>query len=90
MDSKYENYGKTSSSHPATFDDDYNDERTSAGNTEMTMDYFCREDMKMMLPKNLTEREKRKCFMVLERNETVIVDNELSEIENRKAVSNIY
>ena len=32
----------------------------------MTMDYFCREDMKMIPPKNLTEREKENGFpMVL-------------------------
>ena len=91
-DSKYEKlWDNIELPYPTTFDDDYSTRELTAGNTEMTMDYFCREDMKMIPPKNLTEREKRKWLSYgFKRNETVIVDSELSEIENRRAKFQIY
>ena len=47
--------------------------------------------MKMIPPKNLTQSEKRKWLSYgFKRNETVFIDNELSEIENRKAKFQIY
>jgi arylsulfatase A-like enzyme len=91
-DSKYEKlWENIELPYPNTFDDDYTTRELTAGNTEMTMDYFCREDMKMIPPKNLTQVEKRKWLSYgFKRNETVIVDSELSEIENRKAKFQIY
>jgi len=91
-DSKYENlWDKIELPYPATFNDDYATRKFTAGDTEMTMDYFCREDMKMMPPDDLTAQEKRKWLSYgFKRNETVVIDNKLSEIENRKAKFQIY
>ena len=46
--------------YPETFDDDYKGRELTAGNTEMTMDYFSRQDMKMSPPKGLSKQKKRK------------------------------
>ncbi|MDY7396803.1 sulfatase [Aureibaculum sp. 2210JD6-5] len=44
--------------YPATFDDDYKGREKTAGDTEMTMDYFSRRDMKYKEPENLKGKEK--------------------------------
>ena len=52
--------------YPSTFYDDYKTREKTAGNTEMTMDYFCREDMKMIPPDSLNKGQKQNGFpMVL-------------------------
>jgi len=43
--------------YPKTFDDNYKGREMTAGNTEMTMDYLCRRDMKMKRPEGLEGEE---------------------------------
>lgn len=45
---------------PSTFNDDYKGRETTAGNTYMTMDYLNRRDLKLKIPDDLTDKEKRK------------------------------
>ncbi len=44
--------------YPDTFNDDYKGREKTAGDSEMTMDYFSRKDMKYETPKNLKGRER--------------------------------
>ncbi len=44
--------------YPSTFNDDYKGREFTAGDTEMTMDYFSRRDMKYKTPKGLKGRNK--------------------------------
>ena len=58
-DTKYENlWDDIEMPYPATFNDDYKGRELTAGNTEMTMDYFSRRDMKYETPKELKGKEK--------------------------------
>ena len=43
--------------YPSTFNDNYKGREKTAGDTEMTMDYFSRRDMKLERPKNLKRKE---------------------------------
>ena len=71
--------------YPDTFNDDYSTRELTAGNTEMTMDYFCREDMKLSPPDSLNEKEKRKWLSYgFGRNEIVVIDKELNQEENKR------
>lgn len=57
-DNKYEDlWEDVEMPYPATFNDDYSGRELTAGDTEMTMDYFSRRDMKMERPKDLSGRE---------------------------------
>lgn len=44
--------------YPPTFDDDYKGRELTAGDTEMTMDYFSRRDMKLPRPEGLDAKER--------------------------------
>jgi len=71
--------------YPSTFDDDYKTREKTAGNTEMTMDYFCREDMKMTPPDSLNKNQKAKWLSYgFKRNEIVELDKNASPPENKK------
>ena len=71
--------------YPSTFDDDYKTREKTAGNTEMTMDYFCREDMKMTPPDSLNKNQKAKWLSYgFKRNEIVELDKNASALENKK------
>ena len=71
--------------YPSTFDDDYKTREKTAGNTEMTMDYFCREDMKMTPPDSLNKNQKAKWLSYgFKRNEIVELDKNVSPLENKK------
>jgi len=60
-DRKYETlWDSIQMPYPDTFDDDYKGRELTAGNTEMTMDYFSRQDMKMSPPKGLSKQKRRK------------------------------
>lgn len=62
-DTKYENLWKNQEMpYPSNFDDTYQGRERTAGNTEMTMDYFSRRDMKMIPPDSLTKKERNKWF----------------------------
>ena len=77
--------------YPATFNDDYSTRELTAGNTEMTIDYFCREDMKMIPPDSLSKSEKNKWFSYgFKRDEIVVLDNNISNEENKKLKFQIY
>ena len=58
-DTKYEQlWEDIEMPYPATFNDDYKGRELTAGDTEMTMDYFSRRDMKYKEPENLKGKEK--------------------------------
>ncbi len=58
-DTKYEKlWEDVEFPYPATFNDDYKGRELTAGDTEMTMDYFSRRDMKFEEPANLKGKEK--------------------------------
>lgn len=60
-DTKYENlWDDIEMPYPATFNDDYKGRELTAGDTEMTMDYFSRRDMKLKEPSNLKGKDKIK------------------------------
>ena len=60
-DTKYEKlWDDIEMPYPDTFNDDYKGRELTAGDTEMTMDYFSRRDMKLETPKKLKGREKIK------------------------------
>ena len=53
-DKKYEDlWENIEMPYPTTFNDDYKGRELTAGDTEMTMDYFSRRDMKLETPKEL-------------------------------------
>ncbi|HRD82009.1 MAG TPA: DUF4976 domain-containing protein, partial [Saprospiraceae bacterium] len=58
-DKKYETlWDDIEMPYPATFNDDYKGRELTAGDTEMTMDYFSRRDMKMPRPPGLEGRQR--------------------------------
>ena len=58
-DTKYEKlWDDIEMPYPSTFNDDYKGREKTAGDTEMTMDYFSRRDMKLERPKNLKRKER--------------------------------
>ena len=85
-DKKYEKLWENEElPYPITFNDDYLKRELTAGNTEMTMDFFCREDMKLSPPDSLNEKEKRKWLSYgFKRDEVVILDKNISAEENKK------
>ena len=60
-DTKYEQlWEDIEMPYPSNFNDDYKGRELTAGDTEMTMDYFSRRDMKFEEPKGLQGKEKLK------------------------------
>ena len=58
-DTKYERlWDDIEMPYPSTFNDDYKGREKTAGDTEMTMEYFSRRDMKLERPKNLKRKER--------------------------------
>lgn len=58
-DTKYETlWDDIEMPYPDTFNDDYKGRELTAGDTEMTMDYFSRRDMKYETPEGLKGRDK--------------------------------
>ena len=84
-DKKYEDlWDDIDLAYPETYNDDYSSRELTAGNTEMTVDYFSRRDMKLVPPDSLSNKEKRQwLFYGFKRNETVLLDPTLSLEENR-------
>ncbi|MCB0689443.1 MAG: sulfatase [Saprospiraceae bacterium] len=59
-DTKYETlWDDIEMPYPVTFNDDYKGREKTAGDTEMTMEYFMRRDMKLTPPAGLTDQETR-------------------------------
>jgi len=58
-DTKYEKlWDDIEMPYPSTFNDTYKGREKTAGDTEMTMEYFSRRDMKLDRPKNLKRKER--------------------------------
>ena len=85
-DEKYEQLWENEElPYPTTFNDDYKTREKTAGNTEMTMDYFSRRDMKINAPDSLNEKQTRRWLSYgFKRNEVVELDPNLSKEENKK------
>lgn len=84
-DGKYEKlWDDIEMPYPSTFDDDYKGREKTAGDTEMTMEYFSRRDMKLERPDGLEGREKIKWdFYGTKRNEIVQPEG-MSDEEGKK------
>jgi arylsulfatase A-like enzyme len=85
-DTKYENLWEGQEMpYPTTFNDTYEGRELTAGDTEMTMDYFTRQDMKMIPPDSLSKSDRRKWSQFgFKPNEIVIPDENLSPQEVRE------
>ena len=85
-DTKYEDlWDDIEMPYPATFNDTYEGRKLTAGNTEMTMDYFSRKDMKMIPPDSLSKKERGKWLRFGFKPGEIVAPNEgLSSEEIRK------
>ena len=85
-DTKYESLWEgVEMPYPATFDDNYEGRELTAGKTEMTMDYFTREDMKMTPPDSLSKKQQNRWMQFGFRpNQIVTPSKDLSKQETRK------
>ena len=85
-DTKYETlWDDIEMPYPDTFNDDYKGRELTAGATEMTMDYFSREDMKMSPPDSLSIKEQRKWSQYgFKPNEIVTPSKNLTNEEARQ------
>jgi arylsulfatase A-like enzyme len=85
-DTKYKDlWGAIEMPYPVTFNDNYNGRELTAGNTEMTMDYFSRKDMKMVPPDTLSKKERGKWLRFgFQPGEIVSPSENLSSEEIRK------
>jgi len=71
--------------YPKTFNDDYKTRELTAGNTEMTMDYFNRKDMKQVPPPGLEGKELNNWYTFgVRKGENWKLDAAMSEEEARK------
>lgn len=70
--------------YPTTFNDDYKGRELTAGDTEMTMDYFSRRDMKYQTPKGLKGKEKVKWEFYGAKPGEVVKPKGMSDEEARK------
>ena len=84
-DSKYEKlWDDIEMPYPSTFNDSYLGRELTAGDTEMTVDYFSRQDMKMLPPDSLTLKKQRRWLQYgFKPGETVKLSKKLSSQENR-------
>nr|WP_320154032.1 sulfatase [uncultured Draconibacterium sp.] len=85
-DSIYQNmYDNIEIPYPSTFNDKYEGRQVTAGNTEMTMDYLSREDLKMTPPDSLSEKQKGNWINFgIKRNENVIPKKGMNPTDVRK------
>ena len=70
--------------YPSTFDDDYAGREKTAGDTDMTMDFFHRRDMKMEAPDSLKNGDKRRWELYGAARGQVVIPEGMSEEEARK------
>lgn len=84
-DSKYENlWDDIEMPYPGTFNDDYKGRELTAGDTEMTMDYFSRRDMKFETPKELKGKEKLQWEFYGSKPGEIVKPENMSDEEGRK------
>ncbi len=82
-DKKYENLWESLElPYPSTFNDTYEGREKTAGNTEMTMDFFSRNDMKMKAPDSIEKKGMWEFYGAM-RNQVVIPEGMNTE-EARK------
>lgn len=70
--------------YPSTFNDDYKGRELTAGDTEMTMDYFSRRDMKLEEPEGLKGKEKLEWAFYGASPGEVVQPEGMSEEDGRK------
>lgn len=70
--------------YPSTFNDDYAGREKTAGDTDMTMDFFHRRDMKLETPDSLEGSAKRRWELYGARRGEVVIPEGMSEEEARK------
>ncbi|RAJ10256.1 sulfatase family protein [Arenibacter echinorum] len=84
-DTKYEQlWENIDMPYPATFNDNYEGREMTAGNTEMTMEYFSNKDMKLPEPAGLEGTEKLKWTFYGARPGEVVQPEGMSDEEGRK------
>jgi arylsulfatase A-like enzyme len=84
-DRKYENlWDDIEMPYPATFNDDYKGREWTAGDTEMTMDYFSRRDMKLKRPDNIPENERLEWDFYGAKRGEIVQPEGMSAEEGRK------
>ncbi|MCI5082637.1 MAG: sulfatase [Saprospiraceae bacterium] len=84
-DGKYEDlWEDIEMPYPATFNDDYKGRELTAGDTEMTMDYLSRRDMKLEPPTGLKRKEKLKWDFYGAKRGEIVQPEGMSKEEGRR------
>jgi len=84
-DHKYEHiWDSIEMPYPENFNDDYKGRELTAGDTEMTMDYLTRRDMKLTPPSNLKGKEKVKWDFYGAKKGQIVQPEGMSKEEGRK------
>ncbi len=84
-DKKYETlWDSIEMPYPVTFNDDYKGRELTAGDTEMTMDYFSNADMKMPKPEGLEGKELLKWIFYGAGKGEIVQPEGMTEEEGRK------
>ncbi len=84
-DTKYEKlWDDIEMPYPSTFNDNYKGRELTAGDTEMTMDYFSRRDMKLETPKELKGKEKIKWEFYGAKPGEIVQPENMSSEEGKK------
>jgi arylsulfatase A-like enzyme len=90
-DKKYEHlWDDIEMPYPATFNDDYKGRELTAGNTEMTLDFLSRRDLKMPTPKDLKGKEKVQWEFYGAKKGQVVQPDTMSAEEGKKWRYQIY
>ncbi len=76
--------------YPATFNDDYAGRELTAGDTEMTMDYLSRRDMKLTRPEELKGKEKLKWDFYGAKRDQIVQPDGMTAEEGKKWRYQIY
>ncbi len=90
-DEKYETlWDDIEMPYPSTFNDDYAGRELTAGDTEMTMDYLSRRDMKLSRPEDLKGKEKVKWDFFGAKPGQIVQPEGMSDEEGKKWRYQIY
>ena len=77
--------------YPSTFNDDYKGKEKTAGDTDMTIDFFNRKDMKIKAPEELQGKELQAWnWYGNKRGEIMRFSDDISDEENRKMKYQTY
>jgi len=84
-DTKYEKlWDDIEMPYPATFNDNYQGRELTAGDTEMTMDYFSRRDMKLETPKGLKWKKRIEWEFYGAKPDEIVQPDKMSVEEGKK------